>query len=245
MSSLRTLIIWVLAALSAGVCAALATSQLCDRIQAGILARRQRHHRLLLAGGGVIPDDESVLRQIFDALHRGLDRSLVGRRLFVPMRRKRALQARRDSCVRDLPDMVDVMRLAFDAGLSFDQAFDLYLDRFDNELARCFLVARQSWQVGMQSRIRALEDVAADIGEESLFRMIAALRQAFALGSALGPAFETLSFEVRRYRKAALEEQIAKTPVKILVPLGVCLLPAILILIMGPIMSQALSGLAL
>ena len=49
---------------------------------------------------------------------------------------------------------------------------------------------------------------------------------------------ERFSVDIRRRRRAAIERQIAKAPVKLLIPTGTCILPAMLILIMGPVLLQ-------
>jgi len=149
----------------------------------------------------------------------------------------------RESCLFDLPEMIDVLSLALGAGLSFDQAFEWYLSRSDTLLAAEFRRAEQAYQVGMVSRLRAFEDVAGTLQEEAVLRFVATLRQAFTLGTPLAPALDTLSYEIRRYRASRLEERIAKTPVKLLIPLGACIVPAVLILLLGPIMTQVMSGL--
>lgn len=46
------------------------------------------------------------------------------------------------------------------------------------------------------------------------------------------------SCDVRRQRRGAIERRIAKAPVKLLVPTGTCILPAMLILVMGPVLLQ-------
>jgi len=155
---------------------------------------------------------------------------------------QRRQQALRDSCMHDLPEMVDILSLALGAGLSIDQAFEWYLSSYDTPLAAEFRRAEQAYQVGMLSRMKAFEELAEALQEEAVLRFVNALRQAFTLGSSLGPALEVLSQEVRTYRKVRIEERIAKTPVKILAPLGLCIVPAVLILLMGPIMSQVLQG---
>jgi tight adherence protein C len=155
------------------------------------------------------------------------------------------VQALRDSCMIDLPEMVDILSLALGAGLSIDQAFEWYLSSYDTPLAGEFRRAEQAYQVGMLSRMKAFEELAESLQEEAVLRFVNALRQAFALGSPLGPALDTLSQDVRKYRVARIEERIAKTPVKILAPLGLCIVPAVLILLMGPIMSQVMQGLQL
>ena len=50
-----------------------------------------------------------------------------------------------------------------------------------------------------------------------------------------------LAVEARAIRKAKLEEQVAKAPVKMLLPVGALILPAMLILIMGPIMLDLMN----
>jgi tight adherence protein C len=156
---------------------------------------------------------------------------------------QRREEARREQCLHELPEMIDVLALGLSAGLSFDRAFERYLDDFDTVLAKEFRTAQQAWQVGMTSRIRAFEEVAARLQEEAVVRFVAALRQAFTLGTPLTALLENLAFETRRYRKARIEERIAKTPVKLLIPLGACIVPAVLILLMGPVMTQVISGL--
>ena len=51
-----------------------------------------------------------------------------------------------------------------------------------------------------------------------------------------------LSSEARAVRRAKLEERVAKAPVKVLLPVGTLILPAMLILIMGPIMLDLIQG---
>jgi tight adherence protein C len=163
--------------------------------------------------------------------------------LFIePRVQRRSEEALREQCLYDLPEMIDILSLALGAGLSFDQAFELYVEAFDTPLATEFGAALQAYRVGMLSRARAFEEVAAHIPEEAVVRFVAVVRQAMTLGSALAGTFDTLAFETRRYRKAKLEERIAKTPVKMLIPLGTCILPAVLILLMGPVMMQVING---
>lgn len=164
---------------------------------------------------------------------------------FVAKIEEQRLQALRDSCMNDLPEMVDILSLSLGAGLSIDQAFEWYLSNYDTPLAGGFRRAEQAYQVGMLSRMKAFENLAESLQEEAVLRFVNALRQAFILGSELGPALNALSQDVRKYRAVRIEERIAKTPVKILAPLGLCIVPAVLILLIGPIMSQVLQGLQL
>ena len=155
---------------------------------------------------------------------------------------KQRLQNLRESCMNDLPEMVDILSLSLGAGLSIDQAFEWYLASYDTPLSAEFRRAEQAYQVGMLSRMKAFEELAESLQEEAVLRFVNSLRQAFTLGSPLGPALDVLSQDVRKYRAVRIEERIAKTPVKILAPLGLCIVPAVLILLMGPVMTQVMQG---
>jgi tight adherence protein C len=163
--------------------------------------------------------------------------------LIEPTLKRRREEELRQRCIDDLPEMIDILSLSLGAGLSFDVALTRYTEAFDTPLAHEFAAAQQAYRVGMCSRIQAFEQVAERLQEEAILRFVASIRQASTLGSSLTNSFETLAFEARRYRKARLEERIAKTPVKLLIPLGLCILPAVLLLLMGPVMMQVISGL--
>ena len=57
-------------------------------------------------------------------------------------------------------------------------------------------------------------------------------------GTSLAEAFESQAGEARAVRKARREEQVAKAPVKMLVPVGTLILPAMLVLVLGPVMIE-------
>jgi tight adherence protein C len=158
---------------------------------------------------------------------------------------ERKTRALRESCTNDLPEMVDILALGLGAGLSIDKAIEWYFESYENPLSKELGKAENLYQVGMMSRIQAFEAFAQDLGEESVLRFVSSLRIALAMGTPLAPSLDTLSQDLRNYRAAWLEERIAKTPVKMLIPLGLCIVPAVLILLMGPILAQVVSGLAI
>jgi tight adherence protein C len=229
-------------------CVALATAVVLATqtgLVRGAQTRQQQRLRQRLAESVVGQEQAAMglLPRLVAQVRRRLVASILYRRWVAPLLERRRREQLRECCLNDLPEMIDILSLALGAGLSFDQAFERYLESFDTPLAQEFARALQAYQVGMCSRTRACEEVAARREEESVLRFVAAIRQAFTLGSALAPTFDMLAFETRRYRKARLEERIAKTPVKLLLPLGTCILPAVLIVLMGPVMTQVINGL--
>lgn len=73
---------------------------------------------------------------------------------------------------------------------------------------------------------------------EALKRFSETSLQAIHHGSPLADMLGRFSADVRQQRRAAIERQIAKAPVKLLIPTGICILPAMLILVMGPVLLQ-------
>ncbi|MCL2679974.1 MAG: type II secretion system F family protein [Coriobacteriia bacterium] len=243
-------------ALVAVLCAALSAALLMQLVlQRGNSRQHWQRRRLLLLKQTDSSEQSAATntatgtnRAVLDGLCQLIKRvsSLPVIRIFaLPVKARieqHRLQTLRDSCMNDLPEMVDVLLLALGAGLSIDQAFEWYLSSYDTPLAAEFRRAEQVYQVGMLSRMKAFEQLADALQEEAVLRFVNALRQAFTLGTPLGSALGTFAQEVRDYRIARLEERIAKTPVKILAPLGLCIVPAVLILLMGPVMAQVMQG---
>ena len=150
-----------------------------------------------------------------------------------------------ERCVRDLPDAIDILTLGLQAGLSFDAALSAYAERFDTPLAAELARAQHSYQLGLCSRSQAFHQLCDRVPDDAVIHFTSVVDEALALGSPLLPTFGTLSFELRRYQKLKLEERIARAPVKLLIPLGLCVLPAVLILLMGPVLIQMIAGLRL
>ena len=84
------------------------------------------------------------------------------------------------------------------------------------------------------SRARALEAMAERSQVDDLRRVVLTLRQAEALGIPLAKTLRTLSIEMREKRRFRAEEQANKLPIKMIFPLGLCILPALFIVILGP-----------
>ena len=128
-----------------------------------------------------------------------------------------------EECMALMPTLIDVVTLGLSAGLSFDAALDLYCTRFDNALAREFSRAMLSWQMGVEDRRGALSSMADRLGSPAIRRFSDAVTEALAFGTPL-----------------AVEEQIEKAPVKMLIPLGTLIVPAMLLAILGPLLSTAM-----
>ncbi|MDO5042412.1 MAG: type II secretion system F family protein [Slackia sp.] len=153
-------------------------------------------------------------------------------------RKKRALA--KLSIERHVPEMVDAVALGMRAGLSFESSFALYCDRFDDELAAACRRACLSWESGLVSRDEALRRLAQDLDVSSLTMFVNNVMRCLRFGSPMSRMFEIMASEARSCYRAKMEEMVAKAPVKMLVPTAALILPAMLIVVMGPLLLEFL-----
>lgn len=139
---------------------------------------------------------------------------------------------------RHVPEMLDAIALGMRSGLSFESALRLYSFRFDDRLALACRRACQSWESGLVERDEALRGVAEEFDVPSLSRFVANALRALRYGSPMGRMLEVLSSEARSCYRAKMEERVAKAPVKMLAPTAGLILPAMLIMMMGPVVLE-------
>ena len=146
----------------------------------------------------------------------------------------------RAKALRQLPSMLDVVTLGLSSGLSFDASLDLYCERYDTELSAAFGEAMLSWQIGVCTRDEALQGLGRELDVMALRRFAAAVCQALAFGSPLSAALEQQAQAIRDEQRAEMEAEIERVPVKMLIPLGTLIVPAMLLSILGPIVGSSM-----
>lgn len=161
----------------------------------------------------------------------------LSRRMPALLERRRA-RLLASACDAELDVMADIIAMGVRAGLSFDAAVDIYCEKFGGALSHEMRRARLGWKNGMVSRERALRELAERVGSRSLARFAETSAQAIRYGSPLADMLNTLAIDLRRERREGIERQVAKAPVKMLVPTAACILPAMLIFVMGPAIVQ-------
>lgn len=151
---------------------------------------------------------------------------------------KRAVKALRSACDEHVDMMADLVAMGIASGLSFDAALSLYCSKFDNVLASQLKSAQFEWTSGLASRHMALSDLSQRVDSKALQRFSESSLQAIQHGAPLAETLRRFSHDVRQRRRIAIERQIEKAPVKMLVPTGTCILPAMLVLVAGPVLLQ-------
>jgi len=216
-------------------------------------ARKQVHVSLQLAGrpGGIAASDFIALRYVFAAvlcsvgiLLGGLAQSrvllavgamvggIVG--LYAPvfwLRWKR--NARRSEIQLDLPDVIDVLVVCVEAGLTFEAAIERVVEKYDHALAAEFGRAMQEIGLG-RPRLEALNELGRRTGVEELNNFVQAIIQSDQLGSGISRILRIQADEIRERRLIAAQERGARASLKMLLPMLGCIFPTLWIILLGP-----------
>lgn len=141
------------------------------------------------------------------------------------------------------PDLLDLMVVCVDAGLGLEAA----LDRISGEMIKKsralgmnLLLLGAETRAG-RSTIDALASFADRLGLDEARAFVGTLRQSIELGSDVGDALRVFGDEMRDKRLLRAEEQANKLPVKMVIPLGVCIFPVILLVILLPVVVKLMT----
>lgn len=137
----------------------------------------------------------------------------------------------------EVSEMIDVVRLGLSAGLSFDAALEIFCANRRSVLAHRLERACMAWQVGVGTREDELLAAARDLDVRALETFAITVGQALALGAPLAETLAAQSREIRAAHRAAVEREIERAPVKLLIPTGTLILPALLLSILGPLLG--------
>ena len=146
------------------------------------------------------------------------------------------IKVRREQVTNDLPDLLDLMTISVAAGLGLEQAMQVSCARFESPVTHELRMTLREMELGL-SRHDALENMKLRTDIDDLVTFAVVLSQADALGLPIGRVLQAQADEMRDKRRQRAREKAAKVPVKILFPLALCFLPAILIVVLGPIVG--------
>lgn len=154
------------------------------------------------------------------------------------LRRQIALRQRRIR--RGLPDVLDLMIICVEAGLSLDQATvrttqELKLSQPDisDELGVVVLE-----QAAGKPRAEAWRSLAERTDVDSVRNLVSVLVQAEKFGTSIARTLRIHSDTLRTERRQKVEEQAAKTTVKLVFPLVIFIFPSIFLVTLGPAMIK-------
>lgn len=134
---------------------------------------------------------------------------------------------------QELPDTLDQMTIAVEAGLGFDSAMARTGQNGKGPLAAELVRTLQDMQLGM-SRREAYLALSHRTSAPDLRRFVNAILQADKYGISITAVLRTQASEMRIRRRQRAEEKAMQIPVKVLFPLMVCIMPVLFIALLGP-----------
>lgn len=140
---------------------------------------------------------------------------------------------RQERIGRELPDAIDLLTISVESGLAFDAAVQQVARNTDGPLAEEFSRVLREMQIGT-GRSAALRSLADRTNLDDLRSFVSAMVQADAFGIPIGQVLRVQSSEMRTKRRQKAEEKAQQVPVKMTVPLIVCILPTLFIVVLGP-----------
>jgi len=152
----------------------------------------------------------------------------------------RAVEARQKAVQRTLPDLLDMLTTTVEAGVSLNGALNVAVEAISGPLADELRSAMSDVRLG-RTRADALMAMADRVQQPDLLTMVIAIVQAERLGGNVVSVLEEISIEARESRMLRVEELAAQLPVKMVFPMALFMLPALVVMIFGPLAASLLS----
>ena len=139
-----------------------------------------------------------------------------------------------------LPDFVDLLVICVEAGLGLNQA----LQRVAAELGHAsHILASEISQMNLEIRVgtprdEALTAMADRTGVADLRSLATMLVQTERFGTSIADALRIHAETMRTQRQQRVEEEAAKTTIKMVFPLVLCIFPALMAVVLGPALIQ-------
>ena len=158
----------------------------------------------------------------------------------------RRARARQNEIARQLSDVLDLLVVCVEAGLGLFEAIRIVgaeTERQHQAIGRELSLVSGEISAGA-SLGQALRGLADRTAVEDIKPLAATLIQSEQLGAQMAPALRASSDALRTRRRLRAEEAAQKTTVKILFPLVLFVLPAMMMVIVGPAIIQILATLS-
>lgn len=149
---------------------------------------------------------------------------------------------RQKKILRSLPYVMDLLTLSVEAGMDFVSGISKVVEKSrPGPLREEMQYYMHEIQVGT-TRSQALRNLAWRCNMREISSFSALLVQADRLGASIGPVLRAQSDLLRSQRFSRAEQMGAAASVKILFPLVLCIMPAVFVVVFGPIVLNFVYG---
>lgn len=156
---------------------------------------------------------------------------------------KSRAKKRQNLILQQLPEVMDLLGISMEAGLGFDAALMKISDIMSGPLIYELVLLHREIQMGRPRKL-ALKDFGdcCNLPEVKIFA--SSLIQAEQLGIPIKNVMATQSAQMRTSRRQRAQEKGMKAPVKIMIPMVLCIFPVIFIILLGPTIIQLIKQFA-
>lgn len=152
--------------------------------------------------------------------------------------RSRAIE-RREQMARDMPELLDQVVIAVNAGLGFDAAMEYVARNSPGPLAVEIGRAVRDIQTGANRR-DAYQAMADRCRVDAVSKFVRAVNRANDHGVAISDALHHQAASLRKARRQHAEAQAAKIPAKITMPVMLLIMPVLIAVVIAPAVIKLL-----
>ena len=143
------------------------------------------------------------------------------------------IRKRQKKIEKQLPEVLDLLSVSVQAGLSFDGALRKITDRTVGPLIDEFKRMQQDVRMGAP-KVRAMQAMGKRCDVDDLYLFITAVNQAERLGTSMGKTLLNQADNMRERRRQKAKAEALKAPIKMIFPLVVFIFPAIFVVTLLP-----------
>ena len=154
----------------------------------------------------------------------------------------RATRRHQKAIQNGLPDAIDLIVVCVEAGSSLDQAIMRASEELELALpglARELRTVTNEIRAG-KPRLEAFQGLAKRTQVEDVRALVTMLTQTDRFGTSIAQALRTHASTSRTKRRQRAEERAAKVGVKLVFPLALCLVPALYVVCLGPVVIRVI-----
>jgi tight adherence protein C len=157
----------------------------------------------------------------------------------------RAIRKNQKAIQNGLPDAIDLIVVCVEAGSSLDQALLRASDELEialPTLASELRIVTNEIRAG-KPRLDAFQALARRVDVEDVRSLVTMITQTDRFGTSIAQALRTHATTSRTKRRQRAEERAAKVGVKLVFPLALCLVPALYVVVLGPVVVRIIRSL--
>lgn len=152
----------------------------------------------------------------------------------------RRISNRKGRIRRALPDALDLMIVCVEAGLDLNAALQRVgreMGTAEADLSEELAITHREIREGTP-RDQALHNLGDRAGVDDVKSLAAMLAQTDRLGTSIACSLRVFADSMRKKRRQRAEKLVARATIKLIFPLLLCIFPALLIVLMGPVITE-------